>query len=51
MLPYDFTSIIIVELPVRPGEYVKPRLELFNDCRHIAKAAGAPLIQQVRDGE
>ncbi len=51
VLPYEFTSIIIVELPVRPGEYVKPRLELFNDCRHIAKAAGAPLIQQVRDGE
>ena len=35
VLPYDFTSIIILEFPVRPGEYVHPRVELFNDIAHI----------------
>ena len=51
VMPYDFTSIIIVELPARPGECVRPRLELFNDCRHIRHTAGGPRIQQRPDGE
>ena len=51
VMPYDFTSIIIVELPARPGEYVRPRLELFNDCRHIRHAAGGPRIQEKPDEE
>ena len=46
VLPYDFTSIIILELPFRPGEYVKPRLELFNDCAHIQTQPRAPRLQQ-----
>ena len=46
VLPYDFTSIIILELPFRPGEYVKPRLELFNDCAHIRTQPRAPRLQQ-----
>ena len=50
VMPYDFTSVIIVELPVRPGEYVRPRLELFNDCRHIRRTADAPRIQEKPDG-
>lgn len=51
VMPYDFTSLIIVELPAREGDYVRPRLELFNDCAHIRRAAKAPSIQQLRDGE
>ena len=35
VLPYDFTSIIILSFPVREGEWVFPRVELFNDCAHI----------------
>ena len=34
VLPYDLTSIITLEFPVRPGEYVHPRIELFNDMAH-----------------
>ena len=49
VLPYDFTSIIVVELPVREGQYVRPRLELFNDCRHMRRGAGAPTLQQRPD--
>lgn len=49
VLPYDFTSVIAVELPLRPGEYVKPRLELFNDCHHIRRDTSAPRIQQKMD--
>ena len=36
VMPYRFTSVIIVELPNRPGEYVRPRLDLFNDSAHIS---------------
>ena len=49
VLPYDFTSIIIVELPAREGEYVHPRLELFNDAAHIRKTAGGPRLQEKPD--
>lgn len=46
VMPYDYTSVIILELPVRPGEYVKPRLELFNDAAHIQTGSGGPRLQQ-----
>lgn len=46
VMPYDYTSVIIVELPAREGEYVHPRLALFNDAAHIRCAAGAPALQQ-----
>ena len=49
VLPYDFTSIIIVELPAREGEYVHPRLELFNDCAHIHDKPERPVLQQKPD--
>ena len=49
VMPYDFTSIIIVELPVAEGEYVRPRLELFNDCAHIHVGPGGPRLQQVSE--
>ncbi len=34
VLPYDFTSVIILEFPVEKGKYVHPRVELFNDATH-----------------
>lgn len=34
VLPYGLTSIITLEFPVRFGEYVHPRIELFNDMAH-----------------
>ena len=49
MLPYDFTSIIILEFPNRPGEYVHPRLELFNDIAHISRPGSGPAIQKEPD--
>lgn len=51
VLPYDFTSVIIVELPVREGEYVHPRLELFNDVAHIRRSGGRPRLQERPDGD
>ncbi len=49
VLPYDFTSVIILNFPVKPGEYVYPRLELFNDCAHIRKDSSGPKLQQVSE--
>ena len=46
VLPYDFTSIIILDFPVHEGQYIFPRVELFNDCAHIRRDAGGPRIQQ-----
>lgn len=45
-MPYDFTSIIILDFPVREGKYVFPRLELFNDCAHMRRSTGRPSLQQ-----
>ena len=46
VLPYDFTSIIILDFPVSAGAYVFPRVELFNDCAHIRRHSGGPALQQ-----
>ena len=46
VLPYDFTSIIILDFPVSAGVYVFPRVELFNDCAHIRRHSGGPALQQ-----
>lgn len=46
VMPYDFTSIIAVDLPAAEGAYVHARLELFNDCAHIRRQPGAPRLQQ-----
>nr|MCR5032118.1 GNAT family N-acetyltransferase [Lachnospiraceae bacterium] len=35
VMPYEFTSVTILEFPVKPGFYVHPRLELFNDTAHM----------------
>ncbi len=49
VLPYDFTSIIIVNFPVQKGAYVHPRLELFNDARHIRDISSGLVIQKEVD--
>lgn len=49
VMPYDYTSIIALDFPVREGACVFPRLELFNDCAHIRPAPEKPRIQQNPD--
>lgn len=49
VMPYDFTSIIILNFPVRKGEYVHPRIELFNDAAHIRNLSDGLVIQQNPD--
>ena len=49
VLPYDFTSVIILEFPDRPGRYFHPRLELFNDIAHIRKDVSGVVFQQEPD--
>lgn len=49
VLPYEFTSVIILEFPVRKGEYVHPRIELFNDAAHILDISSGLVIQQKTD--
>ena len=51
VLPYDFTSVIIVDLPVREGEYVHARLDLFNDAAHIRRDNSGPRLQEKPDGD
>ena len=49
VLPYDFASVIILEFPVRKGEYVHPRIELFNDTAHLRDCSSGLVIQQKPD--
>lgn len=46
VLPYSYTSVIAVDFPSNPGEYVHPRLELFNDAAHIKGLGDELKIQQ-----
>ncbi len=46
VLPYEFTSVTILNFPVLPGEYVHPRLELFNDIHHISRDDRGLVIQK-----
>ena len=48
VMPYDFTSVIILNFPVCEGACVHPRLELFNDCAHIHDRTG-PKLQQASE--
>ena len=48
VLPYGHTSITILNFPVRKGEYVHPRIELFNDMLHTVGVATDLAIQQKR---
>ena len=38
VMPYDFTSVIVLNFPNKPGSYVYPRLELFNDVTHLVQS-------------
>lgn len=49
VLPYEFTSVIILEFPVKTGEYVHPRIELFNDIAHIQQISSGLVLQQKAD--
>ena len=51
VLPYEFTSVIILEFPVVPGEYVHPRIELFNDAAHIRDVSSGLVFQKEADPE
>ncbi len=44
VMPYDFTSIIILRFEFSPDQYVFPRLQLFNDVAHIGVTDG-PFLQ------
>lgn len=46
VLPYAFTSVTILNFPVRQGAYVHPRLELFNDDAHIHGKEHSVIFQQ-----
>ncbi|MBR2528356.1 MAG: histidine phosphatase family protein [Blautia sp.] len=46
VMQFDYTSLIVLNFPVREGEYVFPRLELFNDSAHIKKKSRRPILQQ-----
>lgn len=46
VMPFDFTSIIILNFAVKEGAYIFPRLELFNDSAHIRKSVEGPVLQQ-----
>lgn len=45
-MPYDFTSIITLDFPVAEGQYVFPRLDLFNDCAHYKRDINDRVFQR-----
>lgn len=49
VLPYEFASVIILEFPVRKGEYVHPRIELFNDTAHTRNISSGLKFQEKAD--
>ena len=49
VMPYAFTSVSILEFPVREGSYVHPRIELFNDDAHIRDRTRGVVFQQVSE--
>ncbi len=49
VLPYGFTSVVILEFPVRRGEYVHPRIELFNDMAHVRGLSPGVAFQKKPD--
>ena len=46
VFPYTYTSVISVDFPSAAGEYVHPRVELFNDAAHIKGLGDELKIQQ-----
>ncbi len=51
VLPYGFTSVTVLEFPVRKGEWVHPRIELFNDMAHLSGLSGGVVFQRRPDGK
>lgn len=47
VFPYTYTSVISVDFPSVPGEYVHPRVELFNDAAHIKGLGDELKLQEV----
>lgn len=46
VLPYDYTSIIVLEFPVNKGKYVHPRIELFNETLHTRNLSSGLKFQE-----
>ena len=49
VFPYTYTSVIAVNFPSKAGEFVHPRVELFNDAAHIKGLGDELKLQQKRD--
>ena len=49
VMTFDFTSVTILDFPVRPGQYIHPRLALFNDAAHLSSGEQGPKIQQISE--
>ena len=49
VFPYDYTSVIILNFPVKNGSFVHPRVELFNDAAHISGLSAGIQFQQAPD--
>ena len=49
VLPYDFTSVIILDFASDPGRWTFPKMELFNDAAHIRRQGHRPALQQKPD--
>ena len=49
VMPYEFTSIISVNIPTRPGTYVHPIIELYNDAAHIRGLSKGLALQKEPD--
>ena len=45
VMPFNFASITVVDLPAEKGTYVHPVLELFNDCVHISRHSDDSSLQ------
>ena len=45
VMPYEVTSVISVDIPFAPGNYVHGRLEIFNDVGHIKNIGSGLTIQ------
>ena len=46
VMPYGLTSITILNFPVQTGEYVHPRIELFNDMAHTMHNSGGLVFER-----
>ena len=49
VFPYDYTSVITLNFPFEYGEYVHPRVELFNDAAHIEDISSGLQLQKEID--